>query len=77
LVVDASGMGPFQQCPANVGAGVSCVFPDTTNGDGLKNVFTSNVYAPCLQCTGNGLWVVWTCSSQTQWEAGDVFSCGQ
>ena len=77
-VVDAAGMGPFQRCPANVGAGVSCAFPNSASEDpGFTSVFTSNTYSPCLQCTSNGLGVVWTCSSQTQWEAGDVFSCGQ
>jgi hypothetical protein len=84
-VIDAAGMGPFQRCPANVGAGVSCALPGsmtnnggiTVNDPGFTNVFSSGVYSPCLQCTSNGLGVVWSCSSQTQWEAGDVFSCGQ
>ena len=86
-VVDAAGMGPFQQCPANVGAGISCLVsnsgPTTPNGSpsgpgapGFQNVFTSNTLAPCLECTSNGRGVVWTCTSQV-WQAGDVFSCGQ
>lgn len=88
-VVDAAGMGPFQQCPANIGAGVSCEFSSRSSAlsggtsplsgpqaPGFTNVFDTSTYAPCLQCTSNGLGVVWTCSAQTQWEAGDVFSCG-
>jgi hypothetical protein len=76
-LVDAAGLGPLQQCPANVGAGISCVLPSAMGSIGFRNVIDSNTYAPCLQCASNGLGVVWTCSSQTQWEAGDVFSCGQ
>jgi hypothetical protein len=90
-VVDAAGMGPFQQCPANVGAGASCAVNnsgtspldgpgsplDGPMAPGFTSVFTSSTYAPCLQCTSNGLGVVWTCSAQTQWEAGEVFSCSQ
>ena len=87
-VVDAAGMGPFQWCPANVGAGVSCVVRTSgtivggtsplsgPSAPGLTSVFNSGTLGPCLQCTSNGLGVVWNCTSQV-WEAGDVFSCGQ
>jgi hypothetical protein len=83
-VVDAGGT--FQQCPANVGAGASCVVgnssvndfnpqPGLAGDNGFQNVFASEL-GPCFQCTSNGLGVVWNCTSQV-WEAGDVFSCGQ
>lgn len=83
----ADASGSFQQCPANVGAGVSCVInnsdPSSLSGPssgptapGFQSVFNSDTLGPCLQCTSNGRGVVWTCTSQV-WEAGDVFSCRQ
>ncbi len=88
-VVDAADTGPFQQCPANVGAGVSCVISNSSGPGfgaqpgwvgnpppGFTSVFSSGTLGPCLQCTSNGLGVVWNCTSQV-WEAGDVFTCGQ
>jgi len=88
-LVDADGTGPFQQCPANVGAGVSCVISSSSGTGfgaqpgwvgnpppGFTSVFSSDTLGPCLQCTSNGLGVVWNCASQV-WEAGDVFTCGQ
>jgi len=75
-LADASGMLP--QCASGVGAGASCGGTDTTVDTTNPNEpahYTTNS-PPCFTCTGNGLGVVWTCSSQV-WEAGDVFSCGQ